>query len=58
MVPEDEMGKSQSAEVGCSLFLQSSEQKEGFAGGQGKRESRQEEVYKVMLFVSLSLNFE
>lgn len=51
------MGKSQSAEVGCSLFLQSSEQKEGFAGGQGKRESRQEEVYKVMLFVSLSLNF-
>lgn len=52
-----EQVRASDREVGCSLFLQSPEQKlqqEGFAGGEVKRESRQEEVSKFMPFFSLS----
>lgn len=45
-------GRARARKVECYLFLQSPEQKlqeEGFAGAQGKRKNRQEEVKRVVL---------
>lgn len=54
-------GRARARKVECSLFLQSPEQKlqkEGFAGAQGKRKNRQEEVKKVVLLVSLIVSLD
>lgn len=57
MVPEGEMGKKTECGSGVQPLYSPLSKRKGLPVGRGRGKNMQEEVYKVILFVSLSRNF-